>query len=223
MTRQRSFKRLVRTRMERTGESYTAARTILLAAREPDSATTTAPLATSDDTIRERTGRGWEEWFDLLDEQGMADRTHREIARWVAELLGVVPLAWGPQAVTISYERARGGRAVGQHPDGFTITATRTVAAPAERVFDAFVDGAARGSLAPRRRAARAHRNPPEVGPVRLGGRDEPGQRHVRRQERRDVHRVGRARSAARRGAGREDENLVAGAPQRAEGAARER
>ena len=149
MTRQRSFKRLVRTRMERTGESYTAARTILLAAREPDSATTTAPLATSDDTIRERTGRGWEEWFDLLDEQGMADRTHREIARWVAELLGVVPLAWGPQAVTISYERARGGRAVGQHPDGFTITATRTVDAPAEQVFDAFVDGAARGRWLP--------------------------------------------------------------------------
>ena len=36
MTTQKSFKRLVRTRMEKTGESYTAARAMLLDAREPD-------------------------------------------------------------------------------------------------------------------------------------------------------------------------------------------
>jgi hypothetical protein len=35
MTRQKSFKRLVRARMEKTGESYTAARATLLAAAEP--------------------------------------------------------------------------------------------------------------------------------------------------------------------------------------------
>ena len=35
MTRQKSFKRLVRARMEKTGESYTAARATLLAAEEP--------------------------------------------------------------------------------------------------------------------------------------------------------------------------------------------
>ncbi len=97
-------------------------------------------LVTSDERIRQRTGRGWEEWFDLLDEAGMADQPHREIARWVAAQLGVHPLAWNAQAVTASYERARMGRAVGEHQDGFTITASRTVAVPAERVFDAFVD-----------------------------------------------------------------------------------
>ena len=34
MTRHRSFKRLVRARMDKTGESYTAARAVLLAATE---------------------------------------------------------------------------------------------------------------------------------------------------------------------------------------------
>jgi hypothetical protein len=87
MTRQRSFKRLVRARMEKTGESYTAARAVLLAAETPAPA-----LATSDAAIRERTGRGWEEWFDALDEWGGGERSHREIARWVGEQLGVVPL-----------------------------------------------------------------------------------------------------------------------------------
>jgi hypothetical protein len=35
MTRQRSFKRLVRARMEKTGESYTAARAMLLSEEAP--------------------------------------------------------------------------------------------------------------------------------------------------------------------------------------------
>jgi hypothetical protein len=148
MTRHRSFKQLVRARMRRTGESYTAARAVLLAARDPEPAAPGLParpvLATSDERIRERTGRGWEEWFDLLDAAGMAGLPHREVARWVAGQLGVVPLAWAAQAVTGSYERARGGRAVGQHDDGFRGSASRTLAAAAEQVFDAFVDPAAR-------------------------------------------------------------------------------
>jgi uncharacterized protein YndB with AHSA1/START domain len=125
--------------MEKTGESYTAARASLLAGAEPE-ASAAAPLATSDGEIRRRTGRGWEEWFDLLDEWGAAERPHREISRWVAEQLEIDPLDWAAQAVTVSYERARGGRAVGQRADGFAITATRTVAVPVERLFDAFVD-----------------------------------------------------------------------------------
>jgi uncharacterized protein YndB with AHSA1/START domain len=44
------------------------------------------------------------------------------------------------QAITVSYERARGGRAVGERPEGFAITASKTVAAPVERLFDAVVD-----------------------------------------------------------------------------------
>jgi hypothetical protein len=149
MTTQRSFKRLVRARMEKTGESYTAARLILLMADEPKPSTARPALATSDAEIRRRTGRGWEEWFDLLDDWGAADRTHREIARWVAEQQGVVPLAWNAQAVAGSYERVRGLRVVGEHPDGFAVTASKTVAVPVDRLYDAFVDAALRGSWLP--------------------------------------------------------------------------
>ncbi len=141
MTAQRSFKRLVRTRMDKTGESYTAARLVLLhggaASTIPGDAK--PPLATSDASIRERTGRGWEEWFDVLDDWGAADRTHREIARWVADQLGVEPLVWNAQAIAGGYERARLGRAVGQFDDGFRVSASKTVAVPVERLFDAFV------------------------------------------------------------------------------------
>jgi hypothetical protein len=149
MTRQKSFKRLVRTRMQKTGESYTAARASLLGGREEPRATEKPPLATSDEAIRGRTGRGWEEWFDLLDAWGAPERSHREIARWVAEQQGVDPLAWNAQAVASSYERARGLRAVGEHPDGFTITASKTVAAPVDRLYDAFVDESLRSRWLP--------------------------------------------------------------------------
>jgi uncharacterized protein YndB with AHSA1/START domain len=140
MTKQRSFKHLVRARMEKTGESYAAARAVLLAATEPTPGTERPPLVTSDENIRRRTGRGWEEWFDLLDDWGAAQRTHRETARWVAEQLGIGPLVWEAQAVTHSYERVRGLRDVGEHADGFAVTAQKTIAVPVERVFDAFVD-----------------------------------------------------------------------------------
>jgi hypothetical protein len=141
MTRQRSFKRLVRARMEKTGESYTAARAKLLAAEEPK-ATEGPALPLSDDAIRRRTGRGWEDWFDLLDEWGAADRPHREISRWVTEEHGLE--GWGAQAVTVIYERARGLRAVGEHADGFSITASKTVAVPVGRLYQAFVDSSLR-------------------------------------------------------------------------------
>ncbi len=143
MTRQRSFKRLVRARMQKTNESYAAARAALLTPRDEPSVEK-PPLATSDEEIERRTGRGWEEWFDLLDEWGAADRTHREIARWVAEQQDIEPLAWNAQAVAGSYERARGLRAVGEHADGFRVSASKTVAVPVERLYDAFVDPAKR-------------------------------------------------------------------------------
>jgi hypothetical protein len=146
MTQERSFKRLVRARMAKTGESYTAARAMVLAASDDTDTGGSAksPLVTSDETIRRRTGRGWEDWFDLLDDWGAAQRTHRETARWVAEQLGIGPLVWEAQAVTYSYERARGLREVGEHTDGFSVTAQKTVGVPVGDLFDAFVDGSRR-------------------------------------------------------------------------------
>jgi hypothetical protein len=142
MTRQKSFKRLVRARMEKTRESYTAARAALLSAEEPK-AGAGPTLTMSEAAILRRTGRGWEEWFDLLDESAAAEWPHRRIARWLVDEHGID--GWDAQSVTVSYERARGGRAVGQRPDGFSVTASKTVAVPVERLYDAFIEEPLRG------------------------------------------------------------------------------
>jgi hypothetical protein len=126
--------------MEKTGESYAAARAMLLSAdgKAKDGVT----LTMSDEAIRKRTGRGWEEWFDLLDDWGAAERSHTEIARWISQEQGLD--GWSSQSVTVSYERARAGRALGEHADGFSITASKTVAVPIDRLYESFVNASRR-------------------------------------------------------------------------------
>jgi hypothetical protein len=147
MTRRKSFKDRVRARMDKTSESYTTARRQLLAkAAEP--AADERPAAPevpdvarpySDEVVRRNTGRGWDEWFALLDGWGAAERPHPEIARWIAENHAVP--GWWAQGVTVAYEQARGRRAPGQRCDGdFSVSASKTVAVPVERLFEAFVD-----------------------------------------------------------------------------------
>ena len=130
MTKQKTFKRRVRSRMTKTGESYTAARRILI--DEPAESAAT----------QQATGRTNAEWFAVLDEWGAAERTHGEIARWLAEQPGVS--SWWAQMLTVAYEQARGRRVRHQRPDGFTITATKTIAVPLNDLFTAFVKDAAR-------------------------------------------------------------------------------
>ena len=90
MPTQKTFKRRVRTRMAKTGESYTAARHQLLRKGgdpdpEPtvDAAATTVEteLMTSDAAMRRATGKGHAEWFALLDAWGATDpHPHRDRA-----------------------------------------------------------------------------------------------------------------------------------------------
>jgi hypothetical protein len=136
MTEQKSLKRRVRTRMEQTGERYTAARAQVLAAPEPAFDAEAIGLV-SDETIAKRTGRTWAEWVAVLDVWDATARTHTEIARHVHEELGVP--GWWAQTVTVGYERARGMRALHERPDGFSVTASKTVAVPVERLFAAVV------------------------------------------------------------------------------------
>ncbi|GAA1765647.1 hypothetical protein [Streptomonospora arabica] len=154
MTGNKSFKSRVRARMEKTGESYTAARRHLVGAAEdsaaPDATAPAGPrpegvsaLLPPDASVRERTGRGIEEWFALLDEWGARQRTHTEIARHLTADQGVD--GWWAQSVTVAYEQSRGMRAPGQRSDGsFSATASKTVAVSADRLFAAFADSGVR-------------------------------------------------------------------------------
>ncbi|HUG48496.1 MAG TPA: SRPBCC domain-containing protein [Candidatus Limnocylindria bacterium] len=161
MTRQKTFKRSVRARAQKTGERYSAARHQLLrtpaseppavsrAADQPSPAGQTGPgadapaeLDVSETRLREATGRSWAEWLDLLDAWGATSQRHPQIARWLAQEHGVEP--WWSQNITVAYERARGMRARHQVARGFSVGATKMIGVDAQRAFDAFTDTAQR-------------------------------------------------------------------------------
>jgi len=101
----------------------------------------------TDASVREHTGRDYAGWFSLLDERGAVHRSHTEIAAWLGRDQGVP--AWWAQSVTVAYEQARGLRVPGQKKDGFAVSVSRTVRAPVERLFAAFVDEGERGRWLP--------------------------------------------------------------------------
>ena len=87
MTRQKDLKRIIRNRMSKTGESYTTARTNILA--KPTQTTKTKPTPAPASRIDraklpgvreallvEKTGRTWQEWVRLLDADGAAVGEH---------------------------------------------------------------------------------------------------------------------------------------------------
>jgi hypothetical protein len=82
-------------------------------------------------------------WFAQLDAWGAAGRPYREIADWLTMEQGLS--AWWAQKLIVEYEEARGLRDRGARRDGtFSAGASRTVAAPVEKVFEAFTDAPAR-------------------------------------------------------------------------------
>ena len=129
----------------------------------------------SDEALVKRTGHEWAHWYRVLDTWGGAEKPHAEIARFLNLDLGVD--GWWAQELTVRYEMAIGRRLPGQRPDGFEATAAETLGAPAERVYEAFVDDAASSGLArPGAPAANGHRPRPH-GAVRLGRRRPTGRR----------------------------------------------
>jgi hypothetical protein len=144
MTTDKARKRAVRSRMQKTGERYAAARRNVV--RDAPHAVLPPRIAeppVSEEAIVKGTGRGWDDWFRILDAWGARTRNHTEIARHVNAEHGVD--GWWSQSVTVGYERARGMRAPNERPEGFEVSVSKTVAMPAEDAWRAFVE--------PRRRA----------------------------------------------------------------------
>jgi len=148
MPTDKDFKRLVRGRMRKTGESYTSARAHLRK-QKPTTAVTQAPAPApadyarlagrSDAILKERTGCTWERWVKALDQAQAHTWPHGEIAKHVREKYKIP--GWWAQMVTVGYERIKGLRAVGQRRDGsFEASKSKTFPVPLARLYRAFND-----------------------------------------------------------------------------------
>ncbi|WP_051478971.1 hypothetical protein [Arthrobacter sp. H5] len=144
MTRQKSLKEHVRARMEKTGESYTAARRQVVPGESKRPATALPEKPTiSSASLAQATGQDWAAWFAVLDAWEAHTHKHAEIARWLVQDRGVD--GWWAQGITVEYERCTGQRALGQRMTGeFESNASKSVPVSRERLIAAFTDPAAR-------------------------------------------------------------------------------
>jgi uncharacterized protein YndB with AHSA1/START domain len=185
MTTQKDFKRLVRGRMQKTGESYTTARASLLAQSQKRKAKSveTNGSRTLAGVTAAPTDHGAAhaavQPADLPKIAGMADETIKEKTgctweRWVWALDHVkaynwphkeiaryvhekykVP-GWWTQTVTVGYERIRGLREKGQRRSGsWEASKSRTINAGASTVFKAFKQPKLRSGWLPNKVAER--------------------------------------------------------------------
>jgi hypothetical protein len=104
---------------------------------------------TTDDAVLAATGRGWDEWADVIDAWLGHGDGHGAIATYLEVDHDID--RWWAQAVTVGYERITGLRLPHQGPDGmFTVNASRTVLADGNALREMLLDAADRVDLFPR-------------------------------------------------------------------------
>ena len=90
----------------------------------------------SSEAVKNATGKTWDEWIELLDNEGARELTHKEIVA-LLEDKGYIHSEWRQQNVTVGYELVRGSRVIGETAEaGFEIGVQKTFNLPAEQAWD---------------------------------------------------------------------------------------
>jgi len=148
MTKSKDLKRRVRARMQRTGESYTTARAVLLNKKAPETKPALPAVGPPKDWpevagVREeavvaKTEHTWVEWVDILDAAGAYEMRHRDIAAYLNAQHGDMG-SWWAQTVTVGYERIRGLRRMSQGRDGqYAANKSRTYPVSVSKLYAMF-------------------------------------------------------------------------------------
>jgi hypothetical protein len=96
------------------------------------------PIMT-DAGIKAKTGKGWDQWYAALDKAGAAKLDHKAITALLDEKFKPGP--WWGQMIAVSYERARGIRAMNQKCDGeFSVSVSKTVPVDLSVLYGATAD-----------------------------------------------------------------------------------
>jgi uncharacterized protein YndB with AHSA1/START domain len=134
MTGNKAQKTAVRIRMTKTGERYTAARLHVV---KPNEELRTEDLPQTDANLKANSGKGWREWFRILDAWGAKERKHGDIVRHLMDEYSVP--GWWAQVITVGYERSRGLRAKHQTLTGsFQVSVSKTFRIGVARLYRAF-------------------------------------------------------------------------------------
>ncbi len=101
----------------------------------------------SDEAVKAKTGKKWDQWFAILDKAGAKEMSHPDIVKFLNSKHDVGP--WWQQMVTVTYEQARGLRQKHETPGGYQISASRTVNVPLANLYKAVANEKSRSSWLP--------------------------------------------------------------------------
>ena len=121
----------------------------------------------SPEAVERATGKLPEEWYSILDSAGAQALSHKDIAAMLRSEHDVS--GWWSQHLTVEYERARGMRAMYETTRGFQVSASKTMATPVPRVYEAFANGELRERWLPGAPFNSAQGHAVEVHSRRLG------------------------------------------------------
>jgi uncharacterized protein YndB with AHSA1/START domain len=94
---------------------------------------------TSSEAMERATGKPWAAWMEILDSAGGRQMSHKQLVAHLVEQHGVAP--WWRQQIAVGYEQSRGLREKHEMTDGYQISRSRTIAAPAATLYDAWLAG----------------------------------------------------------------------------------
>ncbi len=97
----------------------------------------------SDEAVKAKTGKNWDQWFTILDNAGAKEMSHPEIVKFLNSKHDVGP--WWQQMVTVTYEQSRGLRDKHEKPGGYQISVSRTVNVPIANLYKAVANEKSRG------------------------------------------------------------------------------
>ena len=96
----------------------------------------------STDAVARRTGKSWDDWFEVLDSAGAASLDQRGVIAILAQKHGIGP--WWHQMIAVGYESLRSKSDKPPAADGFRINSSCTLDAPLPRVFRLWNDAGER-------------------------------------------------------------------------------
>jgi hypothetical protein len=108
-------------------------------------ARTKRAMQIGDEAVKTKTGKGWAEWFKILDAAGAKNMKHAEIATHLYKKLKVP--GWWCQMVAVQYEKERGLRETNQRGENnFNAGVSRVVQIPTAKLYKAWADDQVRRS-----------------------------------------------------------------------------
>lgn len=100
-----------------------------------------AQFPVTDESAKSATGKSFADWFAILDKRGGPEQGRRAVGDYLFKECKVD--SWWCATINIEYEAARGVVERDKRPKGYSICATKTIAAPVAKVYEAWADAAA--------------------------------------------------------------------------------